>query len=73
MEKQRAADEAHTQVQALQVEYGRPTQENGWTDEQTTAYDTAWTTWPTLAAEIQAAVTEHAKTEGEARYKSRPR
>ncbi|MFG2277533.1 hypothetical protein ACGFNQ_02445 [Streptomyces asoensis] len=69
VEKQRAADEAHAQVQVLQEEYGRPTQADGWTDEQTTAYGTAWTTWRALAAEVQAAITEHAKVEGEARYK----
>ncbi|MBK3631577.1 hypothetical protein JHN52_01095 [Streptomyces sp. MBT97] len=69
VEKQRTADEAHAQVQALQGEYGRPTQADGWTDEQTAQYDAAWTNWRTLAAEVQAAITEHAKTEGEARYK----
>ncbi|MGW0869931.1 hypothetical protein ACWD3Z_05495 [Streptomyces sp. NPDC002740] len=69
VEKQRTADEAHAQVQALQDEYGRPTQEGGWTDEQITAYNTSWTGWRTLAADVQAAVTEHAKAESQARYK----
>lgn len=67
VEMQRNADEAHTQVLTLQEKYGRPTQEGGWTDEQTAAYATAWTTWRTLAATAQAAITAHASIEDKPR------
>lgn len=58
---QQAADDAHAQVTALQEEYGRPTQEGGWTDEQHAAWDAALAVWRERAGESQAAVTEHAK------------
>lgn len=55
VEKQRAADRAHTTVQALRDQ----------TDPA--AYDTAWQTWRDLAQDVQAAVTEHAKEHGSMR------
>ncbi|NUS82980.1 MAG: hypothetical protein HOY75_09545 [Streptomyces sp.] len=68
VEKQREADQAHAQVLALRDEYGPPTQEGGWTDEQTAAYDEAWKAWRDAATESQAAVTEYATAEGKARF-----
>ncbi|NUS78491.1 MAG: hypothetical protein HOV70_20145 [Streptomyces sp.] len=65
--KQQAADEAHARVLQLRDEYG-PASGAEWTDEQTTAYDTAWKAWRTAAEDVQAAITEHAKGEGLSRY-----
>ncbi|KOG22113.1 hypothetical protein [Streptomyces viridochromogenes] len=64
---QRAADQAHARVEQLRDEYGPPTQDGGWTDEQTAAYDTAWRAWRDLARDVQAAVTEYAREQGTAR------
>jgi hypothetical protein len=55
VEKQRAADDAHATVQALRDQGDPP------------AYDTAWQAWRDLAQGVQAAVTEHAKEQGEMR------
>ena len=64
---QRAADEAHTRVERLRDEYGPPTQGDGWTEQQTETYDSAWRDWRRAAASVQAAVTEHAREQGTAR------
>jgi hypothetical protein len=64
---QRAADQAHAAVLALRDQYGRPTQVE-WTDEQTLTYEQAWRDWRQLAADVQAAVTEHAEAEGKQRF-----
>jgi hypothetical protein len=55
VEKQRTADQAHATVQALR-DQGDPS-----------AYETAWQAWRDLAQDVQAAVTEHAKEQGEMR------
>lgn len=65
--KQRAADEAHTQVEQLRNEYGPPTRDGGWTDQQAETYERAWRAWRDLARDVQAAVTECAKEQGAAR------
>ncbi|MGX1471424.1 UNVERIFIED_CONTAM: hypothetical protein RKD50_000232 [Streptomyces canus] len=52
LDKQRAADEAHTTVQALRGQGDPP------------AYETAWQAWRDLVRDVQAAVTEHAKEQG---------
>jgi hypothetical protein len=67
IEKQQAADQAHDHVEQLLDDYGSPTREGGWSDEQTEAYETAWRAWRDLAAEVQAAVTEYAQGQGKAR------
>lgn len=48
MQQQRAANAALARVRALQEEYGRPTQEGGWTQEQHDAWDAAWREWRDL-------------------------
>ncbi|WCN06039.1 hypothetical protein [Streptomyces sp. M92] len=63
---QRAADQAHAQVQQLRDQYGPPTT-TPWSEQQTETYETAWRAWRDLARDIQAAVTEHAKAEGRLR------
>jgi uncharacterized protein YukE len=62
-----AADEAHARVEQLRDEYGPPTQGDGWTEQQTEAYDSAWRDWRRVAETVQAAVTEHAREQGTAR------
>ena len=64
---QRTADQAHARVEQLRDQYGPPTAGDGWTDEQTQTYDTAWATWRDLARDVQAAVTKYAKEQGAAR------
>lgn len=64
---QRTADEAHTHVEQLRDEYGPPTQGDGWTEQQTETYDSAWRDWRRAAASVQAAVTEYAQEQGTAR------
>lgn len=64
---QRTADQAHDHVVQLRDQYGRPTAVE-WADEQTLAYEQAWKVWREQAAAVQAAVTEHAKDQGAARF-----
>jgi len=66
--KQRAADEAHARVEQLRDEYGPPTQDGGWTEQQTDAYDEAWRAWRNLARNVQAAVTVFAREQGTPRH-----
>ena len=64
-----AADDAHAEVRRLQEEYGRPTQEGGWTEEQHTAWNTAVAAWRDRANEVQQAIADHAKATGQDRGK----
>jgi uncharacterized coiled-coil protein SlyX len=64
---QRAADDAHAQLKALSERYGRPTEVGGWTDEQHQTWDAALDEWRERAAEVQAAVADHAKVTGQDR------
>jgi hypothetical protein len=66
--KQHTADAAHAHVLELRKQYGPPTQDGGWSVEQTETYDTAWKGWRERAQEVQAAVTTYAKDEGRPRY-----
>ncbi|MBC2868553.1 hypothetical protein [Streptomyces mexicanus] len=66
VEMQRAADQAHAQVQQLRDQYGPPTRV-AWSEQQTATYETAWRAWRDLARDVQAAVTEHAQAEGQSR------
>ncbi|MEV0981197.1 MULTISPECIES: hypothetical protein [unclassified Streptomyces] len=66
VEKQRAANEAHTRVLELREAYGPPTAAP-WTQEQTSTYETAWRAWRDLARDVQASVSEFAKDEGRMR------
>ncbi|MFH9413973.1 hypothetical protein [Streptomyces rochei] len=66
VEMQRAADQAHAQVQQLRDQYGPPTAQP-WSEQQTETYETAWRAWRDLARDVQAAVTEHAKEQGQLR------
>ncbi|MFJ3878086.1 hypothetical protein ACIPW5_11560 [Streptomyces sp. NPDC090077] len=66
---QQAADDAHAEVRRLQEEYGRPTQEGGWTGEQHAAWGAAAAEWRRLAGEAQEAVTVHAAATGQDRGK----
>ncbi|WP_053612071.1 hypothetical protein [Streptomyces sp. XY533] len=52
IELRRAADAAHAEVRRLQEEYGRPTQEGGWTDEQHAAWQAAWVQWREAATAV---------------------
>ncbi|MFC9821356.1 hypothetical protein ACFWG6_30750 [Streptomyces erythrochromogenes] len=52
IEMRRAANEAHAEVRRLQEEYGRPTQEGGWTDEQHATWQAAWVRWRELATKV---------------------
>ncbi|MFF2852579.1 hypothetical protein ACFVT5_40745 [Streptomyces sp. NPDC058001] len=70
VEMQRAANEANAQVRQLRDSYGRPTAAP-WSDEQTSTYETAWSTWRDRARDVQAAVTEYAKAEGLSRVDRR--
>lgn len=65
----RAADDAHAEVRRLQEEYGKPTQEGGWTEEQHTAWNVAVEAWRDRAAEVQQAIADHAKATGQDRGK----
>ncbi|WP_327308018.1 hypothetical protein OG730_35110 [Streptomyces sp. NBC_01298] len=47
---QQAADDAHAAVRRLQEEYGRPTQDGGWTDDQHATWQAAWIAWRESAA-----------------------
>ncbi|MGX1116381.1 hypothetical protein RKD37_001744 [Streptomyces ambofaciens] len=67
VEMQRAADAAHAQVEQLRDQYGPPTAQP-WSEQQTETYETAWRAWRDLARDVQAAVTEHAKAEGQLRF-----
>ncbi|WP_409468412.1 hypothetical protein [Streptomyces sp. HC307] len=64
---QRAADQAHNRVEELRAQYGPPTASR-WTTQQTETWETAWRAWRDLARDVQAAVTEHAKEQGQSRY-----
>jgi uncharacterized protein YukE len=64
--KQRAADEAHTRVEQLRVDYGPPAQER-WTGSQSETYETAWRAWRDLARDLQSALSEYASDEGRPR------
>jgi len=63
---QRAADRAQAQVEQLRDQYGPPTAQ-AWSEQQSQTYETAWRAWRDLARDVQAAVTEHAQEEGQAR------
>ncbi|MCX4784347.1 hypothetical protein [Streptomyces sp. NBC_01264] len=63
---QRAAD-AHAQLKALSERYGRPTQVGGWTNEQHQTWDAALDAWRERAADVQAAVADHAAATGQDR------
>lgn len=64
---QQAADDAHAEVRRLQEEYGRPTQEGGWTEEQHADWNAAAAVWRDRAAIVQQAVTDHAEATGQDR------
>ena len=63
---QRTADDAHAKVKQLQDEYGR-TSTSEWTDEQHGAWRTAWKAWVEAAADVQAAISDHALEQGTGR------
>ncbi|MBC9728305.1 hypothetical protein [Streptomyces sp. TRM68367] len=63
---QRAAEQAHNRVQELRVQYGPPTHTK-WTPTQARTYETAMRAWRDLARDVQAAVAEYAKAQGEQR------
>ncbi|MDG5805772.1 hypothetical protein P9869_24530 [Streptomyces ossamyceticus] len=66
VEMRRAADQAHARVENLRDDYGPPTT-TPWTPQQTSTYETAWRAWRDLARDVQAAVTDYARTEGRPR------
>ncbi|MFJ6567627.1 hypothetical protein ACIQNU_09400 [Streptomyces sp. NPDC091292] len=64
VEKQQVANEAHAKVLALRDTHGAPTHGSGWSETQTTTYETAWRAWRDLARDVQSAVTEFAREQG---------
>ncbi|MET9142418.1 hypothetical protein [Streptomyces sp. NPDC004042] len=66
VEMQRAADQARAQIEQLRDQYGPPTAAP-WSQQQTDTYETAWRAWRDLARDVQAAVTDHARAEGQPR------
>ncbi|WP_405865041.1 MULTISPECIES: hypothetical protein [unclassified Streptomyces] len=67
VEKQRAADQAHSQVEELRHSYGPPTRQGGWTGQQTDTYETALRAWRDLAREARTSVSEYARESGKPR------
>jgi hypothetical protein len=67
VEMQRAADQAHAQVEQLRDQYGPPAHAE-WGEQQTETYETAWRAWRDLARDVQAAVTAYAKEQGQTRH-----
>ncbi|MEV0638319.1 hypothetical protein AB0I77_25920 [Streptomyces sp. NPDC050619] len=66
VEKQRAADQAHQQVDELRHAYGPPT-EHEWTKQQTATYETALRAWRDLDRDVQSALAQYAKERGRSR------
>ncbi|CAL2068152.1 MULTISPECIES: hypothetical protein [Actinomycetes] len=66
VQKQRAADAAHTTVEELRETYGPPA-ERGMTGAQSGTYETALRAWRDLAREAQTALSEYAKDTGRPR------
>ncbi|MFJ3164329.1 hypothetical protein [Streptomyces kanasensis] len=58
---QQAADAPHARLRELEVEYGRPTREGGWTDEQNAAWGEAWSSWRDAAEALHEQVTSLAQ------------
>ncbi|MFJ7073765.1 hypothetical protein [Streptomyces sp. NPDC098781] len=65
--KERAAEQAQSRVEELRGMYGPPTQQGGWSPRQTETYNTALRAWRDLAREVQIAVADYAREQGEAR------
>ncbi|CAM5295698.1 MULTISPECIES: hypothetical protein [Streptomyces] len=63
-----AALAEHAKVRAMQAEYGRPADGDGWTDDQHTAWQQQWDAWRTASEAVQAAISAHAEAAGESRY-----
>ncbi|MGW7067253.1 hypothetical protein ACWGII_13595 [Streptomyces sp. NPDC054855] len=72
VEMQRAADAACAQAQRLRDQYGPPTV-HPWSEHQSQTYETAWRAGRDLTRDIQSAVTEYAKQQGEARQDTEAR
>ncbi|MFI9802815.1 hypothetical protein ACIHEJ_00290 [Streptomyces sp. NPDC052301] len=66
VQKQRAAEAAHTTVDDLRQTYGPPA-ERRMTGAQSGTYETALRAWRDLAREVQTAVSEYAKESGRPR------
>jgi hypothetical protein len=66
VEMRRAANRAQVQTAELREQYGPPTA-TPWTKQQTDTYETAWRAWRDLDRDLQAELTEYAKTHGRAR------
>ncbi len=63
---QRAAEQAHNRVVELRDRYGPPAHTE-WTGPQAATYETALRAWRDLARDVQAAVIEYAREQGEKR------
>ncbi|MGW3354582.1 hypothetical protein ACWDFL_04055 [Streptomyces bungoensis] len=66
VQKQRAADAAHTTVEDLRDAYGPPA-ERGMRGAQSGTYETALRAWRDLARDAQTALSEYAKQTGRPR------
>ncbi|MFF3908078.1 hypothetical protein ACFYZJ_19305 [Streptomyces sp. NPDC001848] len=66
VEMRRAANQAQVRTAELREMYGPPTA-TPWTKQQTDTYETAWRAWRDLDRDLQAELTEYAKTHGRAR------
>jgi hypothetical protein len=65
--KERAAEQAHGRVEELRGMYGPPTEQGGWSPRQAETYNTALRAWRDLAREVQVALAEYARAQGETR------
>ena len=66
VERQRAAKEAQVRTAELREKYGPPTA-TPWTKQQTDTYETAWRAWRDLDRDLQAELTDYAKSHGRTR------
>jgi hypothetical protein len=66
VEMQRAAHQAQMQTADLREQYGPPTA-TPWTKQQTDTYETAWRAWRDLDRDLQAELTQYAKSHGRPR------
>ncbi|KUM99786.1 hypothetical protein AQI95_36775 [Streptomyces yokosukanensis] len=66
VQKQRAADAAHTTVEELREAYGPPA-ERGMTGAQSGTYETALRAWRDLERDVQTALSDYAKETGRPR------
>lgn len=68
IEAQQRADAVHARAQQLSAEYGRPTEGEGWSDEQRAVWQAAWEEWRQAVNVAQDRITEVAAELGASRW-----